>query len=75
MSLEIIVPIAAAIILLLLFTWLLNVLKSTIKTVLVIAAILIVLQIIFGINSEQIIQGVLQMGERLQQLIFGNQGN
>lgn len=73
MSLEIIIPLAAAIILLLLFTWLLNVLKSTIKTVLIIAAILIVLQIIFGINSEQIIQGVLQMGESLQQLIFGDQ--
>ncbi|MFM2311759.1 MAG: hypothetical protein RLZZ04_1035 [Cyanobacteriota bacterium] len=71
MSLEIIIPLAAAIILLLLFTWLLNVLKSTIKTVLIIAAILIVLQIIFGVNSEQIIQGVLQIGERLQQLIFG----
>jgi uncharacterized membrane protein len=73
MSLEIIIPLAAAIILLLLFTWLLNVLKSTIKTVLIIAAILIVLQIIFGINSEQIIQGVLQMGESLQKLIFGAQ--
>ncbi|MGL5831954.1 MAG: hypothetical protein ACRC1Z_01830 [Waterburya sp.] len=73
MSLEIIIPLAAAIILLLLFTWLLNVLKSTIKTVLIIAAILIVLQIIFGINSEQIIQGVLQMGKSLQQLIFGAQ--
>jgi hypothetical protein len=72
MSLEIIVPIAAAIILLLLFTWLLNVLKSTIKTVLVIAAILIVLQIIFGINSEQIIQGILQIVERIQKLIFAN---
>lgn len=71
MSLEIIIPLAAAIILLLLFTWLLNVLKSTIKTVLIIAAILIVLQIIFGINSEQIIQRVLQIGESLQQLIFG----
>jgi hypothetical protein len=72
MSLEIIIPIAAAIILLLLFTWLLNVLKSTIKTVLVIAAILIVLQIIFGINSEQIIQGILQIVERIQKFIFAN---
>jgi heme A synthase len=75
MFLEIIIPLAAAIILLLLFTWLLNVLKSTIKTVLIIAAILIVLQIIFGINSEQIIQGVLHMEESLQQLIFDNQGS
>jgi heme A synthase len=71
MSLEIIIPLAAAIILLLLFTWLLNVLKSTIKTVLIIAAILIALQIIFGVNSEQVIQGVIQIAEHLQKLIFG----
>jgi heme A synthase len=72
MSLEIIIPLAATIILLLLFTWLLNVLKSTIKTVLIIAAILIVLQIIFGVNSEQIIQAILQLVERIQKLIFAN---
>jgi hypothetical protein len=72
MSLEIIIPIAAAIILYLLFTWLLTVLKSTIKTVLVIVAILILLQVTLGVNSEQIIQGILQIGERIQQLIFGS---
>lgn len=70
MSLEIIIPIAAAIILLLLFTWLLNVLKSTIKTVLIIAALLILLQVTLGINSEQIIQGVWQIGERIQKLVI-----
>ncbi|PSB10856.1 hypothetical protein C7B62_07970 [Pleurocapsa sp. CCALA 161] len=70
MSLEIIIPIAAAIILLLLFTWLLNVLKSTIKTVLIIAALLILLQVTLGINSEQIIQGIWQIGERIQKLII-----
>jgi predicted PurR-regulated permease PerM len=72
MSLEIIIPIAAAIILYLLFTWLLTVLKSTIKTVLVIVAILILLQVTFGVNSEQIIQGIMQIVERVQKLIFGS---
>ncbi len=70
MSLEIIIPIAAAIILLLLFTWLLNVLKSTIKTVLIIVALLILLQVTLGINSEQIIQEIWQIGERIQKLII-----
>lgn len=70
MSLEIIIAIAAAIILLLLFTWLLNVLKSTIKTFLVIVAILILLQIIFGVNSEQMISAILSIIERIQELIF-----
>lgn len=69
MTLEIIVPIAAAIILLLLFSWLLNVLKSTIKTVLVIAAILILLQVTLGINSEQIIQALVQIVERIKLLL------
>lgn len=70
MSLEIIIAIAGAIILLLLFTWLLNVLKSTIKTVLIIAALLILLQVTLGINSEQIIQGIWQIAERIQKLVI-----
>lgn len=71
MSLEIIIPIAAVIILLLLFTWLLQVFKSTIKTVLIILAILILLQVAFGIDSQEIIQEIMQIVKRLQQLILG----
>ncbi len=71
MSLEIIIPIAAAIILLLLFVWLIKVFKSTITTVLVILAIFILLQIAFGIDSQEIIQEMIQIVERFQQLILG----
>ena len=70
MSVEIIIPIAAVIILLLLFTWLLQVLKSSVKTLLTIAAILILLQIAFGISSEQIIQETLQIFNRIEQAVF-----
>ncbi len=72
MSLEIIIPIAAAIILLLLVTWIIKVFKVTIKTVLIVGAILILLQIIFGVNSEQVIQEMINIVERVQQLIVGN---
>lgn len=70
MSVEIIIPIATVIVLLLLFTWLLQVLKSSVKTLLTIAAILILLQIAFGISSEQIIQETLQIIDRIEQAVF-----
>ena len=71
MSLEIIIPIAAAIILLLLFVWLIKVFKSTITTVLIILAIFILLQIALGIDSQEIIQEMIQIIERFRQLILG----
>ncbi|MEL6787867.1 MAG: hypothetical protein AAFO76_10745 [Cyanobacteria bacterium J06607_15] len=75
MSLEIIIPIATVVILLLLFTWLVKVLQSTIKTALVIVAILVLLQIAFGINSEQIIQQVIQSVEQIKDLAMDQLNN
>ncbi|MGB5634825.1 MAG: hypothetical protein WBM44_17740 [Waterburya sp.] len=72
MSLELIIPIAAAIILLLLFTWIIKIFKVTIKTVLIVVAIFILLQIIFGINSQEVIQEMVNIIERIEQLILGN---
>ncbi len=71
MSLEIIIPLAAVVILLLLFSWLVTTLKSTIKTVLVIIAIFVLLQMVFGIDSRQIVQEIVKIVDRLQQLISG----
>ena len=70
MSVEIIVPIAAVVVLLLLFAWLLKVFQSSIKTLLAIAAILIVLQVGFGISSTQIIQEIVQIIEQIERTIF-----
>ena len=67
MSLEIIIPIAAIVILLLLFTWLVKVLQSTVKTVIIIVAILVLLQVSLGITSEQIIQEIVNIFERLKE--------
>ena len=73
MPVEIIIPVAAVIILLLILTWLFNVVKASIKTALVIAAIIIVLQIVFDINSQDFVQEVLKIIDRIGQLIFNSQ--
>ena len=69
MSLEIIIPIAAAILLLMLFSWSLAVFKLTIKTLLPIVAILLLLQIGLGIDSQEIFQEMVRIVENIRQLI------
>ncbi|MGL4883344.1 MAG: hypothetical protein ACRC8K_20130 [Waterburya sp.] len=71
MSVEIIIPIAAVIILLLLFTWSIQVFKASIKTLLIILAIFFLVQIVFGIDSQQIIQEVIRIVNYIEQLILG----
>ena len=72
MSVEIIIPIIAVIILWLLFTWSIKIFKASIKTLLIIVAILLLMQIAFGISSEQIIQEVISIFNNIKQLILGN---
>ncbi len=71
MSIEIIISIAAVIILWLLFTWSIKVFQATIKTLLVILAIFFLVQIVFGIDSQQIIQEVIRILNYLERLILG----
>ena len=59
MPIEIIVIIAAVIISWLIFTAFVNVVKTSIKTAVTIAAIALILQITFGIRSEQIIEQII----------------
>ena len=68
---EIIIPIAAVVILWLLFAWSIKVFKASIKTLLAIAAILILLQIAFDISSEEIIQEFSRIVNRLINLLVG----
>lgn len=69
MSLEIIIPIAAAIVLLMLFSWSIAVFKLTIKTLLPLVAILLLLQVGLGIDSRDIIQEMVQIVKSIQQLV------
>lgn len=68
---EIIIPIAAILVLWLVFSWSVKVFKVSIKTLLAIAAILILLQIVFDINSQQIIQELGRLLNRLLEIIIG----
>lgn len=72
MSVEIIIPIIAVIILWLLFTWSIKIFKASIKTLLIIVAIFLLMQIAFGISSEQIVQEVISIFNNIKQLILGN---
>lgn len=70
MSVEIIIPIAAAIVLLLILTWLFKVLQASVKTMLTIAAIFIVLQVAFGVKSQDFAREILQIIDRLKEIVF-----
>lgn len=72
MPLEIIISIAAAIILLLLATWIFNIFKLTFKTVLIVVGILLLLQISLGVNSQEVIQEIINIVQRIQQLVLSN---
>ena len=72
MSLEIIISIAAAIILLMLFSWSIKVFKITLQALLPIVAILLLLQIGFGVSSQEIIQESIRIVKEIQQLILGH---
>ncbi len=64
--------IAAAIaISVLVFTWLIKVVKATVTTALVIAAIVLLLQFVFGIGADKILGQVVQLIQYLWQMIFG----
>jgi hypothetical protein len=72
MSVEIIIFIAAIVVLVLILGWLFKVFQASLQTLLTIAAILIVLQIVFGINSQQFIQEFFQIIDRIWQAIFNS---
>jgi hypothetical protein len=62
---------AAIVVTFLVFTWLVKVMKATIGTALLIAAIVLVAQLLFGIGPGQIWQQVSQFFQAVGQMIFG----
>ena len=59
MPIEVIVIIAAIIISWIIFTAFVNIVKTSIKTAVTIAAIALILQISFGIRSEQLVEQLI----------------
>ena len=72
MPLEIIVSIVAVVILLLLFSLSIKVLKSSIKTLLIIVAIFLVVQISLGISSQEILDEIVKIVTTVRQFITNN---
>lgn len=59
----------------LVFTWLLNVIKTTLTTALTIAAIVLGLQLLVGIGPQQLIETILQLPQTLLNLIQNSTPN
>ncbi len=67
MPVEIIIIVAAVIVSWLVFTAFVNIVKTSIKTALTIAAIALVLQIAFGIRSDQIAEQIIALPQMIWQ--------
>lgn len=71
MPIELITLIAALIVSWLVFTTLIKVVKTTVKTAITIAAIVLILQLAFGIAPQQLWQQITQLPEILSHLVKG----
>jgi len=72
MPLNLIILIAAVVVSWLVFTALLKVVKTTVSTALAIAAVVLVLQLFFGIGPNQLLEEVVQLPQTLWHLVTGS---
>lgn len=68
MPTQLILLIAAIIVTWLIFTWLIKVVKASITTAITIAIIVLVLQFVFGINSQELVREITHLPQTLWQL-------
>ncbi|MEO1519734.1 MAG: hypothetical protein AAFU78_03020 [Cyanobacteria bacterium J06633_2] len=68
---EIALAIAAVIISFLIFTWLVQTVKATLSTAFTIAVIVLIIQLIFGIGPQDLLQMLSDFWNQLQQAITG----
>lgn len=68
---NLILLVAAAIVAMLVFTWMLKVVKATIGTAITIAIIVLVLQLAFGIGPDRLVQQVVQIPQMIWNLVTG----
>lgn len=61
MPIDLILLIAALIVSWLVFTWLVKIVKLTVGTALIIAGIVLILQLLFGVNPNQLWQQILNL--------------
>jgi len=69
---DLIVLIAALVVAWLVFTALIRVVKTTLSTALTVAAIVLILQIGFGVQPQQLWQQIMQLPQMIRELLTGN---
>ena len=68
MPVELIILIAAILVTWLVFTWLIKIVKVSLKTALTIAAIVLILQLAFGIGPQDLWEQIVQLPETVREL-------
>lgn len=71
MPVELIIIIAALIVSWLVFTALLKLVKTTVSTAIAIAAVVLILQLLFGIGPNDLLQQILHLPQTLQHALKG----
>ena len=71
MPLELIILIASLLVSWLVFNWAFKVLKASVGTAIAIAAIVLAMQLLFGIGPNQLFQHITHLPETLGKIIFG----
>ena len=72
MPIDLLILIAALIVSWLIFTALIKVVKTTVSTAIAIAAIVLVLQLAFGVNPQDLWQQITQLPQTVWHTITGN---
>ena len=70
MQIELIILLASLLITWFIFNWLIKVLKASIGTAIAIALVVLVLQLVFGINNQQIWEQIINLPQTLLDLFF-----
>lgn len=70
-SMEIVLLIAALLVAILVFTWMVRVVKATVTTALTIAVIVLALQLLFGIDSQDLFRTLSGLWRGLWQIVLG----
>ena len=70
---ELIIAIAALFLSVLIFFWLLKIVKTTIQTAIFVAIIVLLLQVFFGIGPQQVFQQVSQIFQSILDVLLGGQ--
>ena len=69
---ELILLLAALVVAALVFTALVNLVKTTVKTAILVALVILALQLFFGLGLQEVWNQVLQIFQAVWQFVFGS---